>query len=90
MARLAGLASLSVRTILAVIMTAHGWQKPTQMGPAGFGQGYGQMGIPLPGLMGFVVTFVEMVGGILLMAAGYCRGSPPWCSRSTSPSRSCR
>ena len=46
-------------------MTAHGWQKPTQMGPAGFGQGYGQMGIPLPGLMGFVVTFVELVDGIL-------------------------
>ena len=86
---MAGLAQLSVRTILAVIMTADGWQKSTQIGPAGFGQGYGQMGIPLPGLMGIVVTFVEMVGGILLMA-GYCRGSPPWCSRSTSPSRSCR
>lgn len=66
-ARFAGLAPLFVRVILGVIMTAHGWQKLTQMGPAGFGQVLGQMGVPLPGLMGFVVTFVELLGGILLI-----------------------
>lgn len=66
-ARFAGLAPLLVRVILGVILTAHGWQKLTQMGPAGFGQVLGQMGVPLPGLMGFVVTFVELVGGILLI-----------------------
>jgi len=66
-ARFAGLAPLFVRVILGVIMTAHGWQKLSQMGPAGFGQVLGQMGVPLPGLMGFVVTFVELVGGLLLI-----------------------
>ena len=67
MARFAGLAPLLVRVIVGIIMTAHGWQKLTQMGPAGFGQVLGQMGVPLPGLMGFVVTFVELLGGILLI-----------------------
>jgi putative oxidoreductase len=66
-ARFAGLAPLLVRVIVGIIMTAHGWQKLSQMGPAGFGQVLGQIGIPLPGLMGFVVTFVELVGGILLI-----------------------
>ena len=66
-ARFAGLVPLFVRVIVGTIMTAHGWQKLTQMGPAGFGQVLGQMGVPLPGLMGFVVTFVELVGGILLI-----------------------
>ena len=35
--------------------------------PAGFGQVLGQLGMLLPGLMGFVVTFVELVGGFLLI-----------------------
>ena len=62
-----GLAPLSVHAILAIIMTAQGWQQPAQMGPAGFGQVSRADGYPLPRLMGFVVTFVELVGGILLM-----------------------
>ena len=37
-ARFAGLAPLLVRVIVGIIMTAHGWQKLSQMGPAGFGQ----------------------------------------------------
>lgn len=47
-ARFAGLAPLLVRVIVGIIMTTHGWQKLTQMRPAGFGQ----MGVPLPGLWG--------------------------------------
>ena len=36
-ARFAGLVPLLVRVIVGTIVTAHGWQKLSQMGPAGFG-----------------------------------------------------
>ncbi len=66
MDRLAGFAPLVARVIVGVIMTAHGFQK-LAMGPGAFGQGLAQMGVPAPTLMGYVVTFVELVGGILLI-----------------------
>ncbi len=47
-------------------MAAHGLQK-LLAGPAGFGQALAQMGVPLPVLMGYVVTLVELVGGVLLI-----------------------
>jgi putative oxidoreductase len=64
--RLAELGPLAVRVIVGTIMAAHGWQK-VQAGPANFGAALGQMGVPLPTLVGYVVTFVEVVGGILLI-----------------------
>ena len=64
--RLAELAPLAVRVIVGTIMAAHGLQK-VQAGPANFGAALGQMGVPLPTLMGYVVTFVEVVGGVLLI-----------------------
>jgi putative oxidoreductase len=68
MDRLAGFAPLIVRVIVGTIMTAHGWQKLTEMGPSNFGeQMLGGMGVPLPVFMGYVVTFVELFGGILLI-----------------------
>ncbi len=66
MARFAGLAPLVVRVIVGIIMAAHGWQK-LQGGPANFGQGLAGLGVPLPVFMAYVVTFVELVGGILLI-----------------------
>ena len=66
MARLASLAPLAVRVIVGIIMVAHGLQKLTG-GPANFGQGLSGMGVPLPVLMAYVVTFVELIGGILLI-----------------------
>jgi putative oxidoreductase len=66
MARLASLAPLAVRVIVGIIMVAHGLQKLTG-GPANFGQGLAEMGVPLPVLMAYLVTFVELVGGILLI-----------------------
>jgi putative oxidoreductase len=66
--RLAGFAPLVVRVIVGVIIAAHGWQKLTQMGPANFGgQMLSGLGVPLPVFMGYVVTFVELFGGILLI-----------------------
>ena len=66
LARLAGLAPLAVRVIVGSIMFAHGLQKLLG-GPGNFAQGLTGMGVPLPVLMAYVVTFVEVVGGLLLI-----------------------
>ena len=47
-------------------MFAHGLQK-LQGGPANFGGLLSQLGVPAPELMAYVVTFVELVGGALLI-----------------------
>ena len=64
--RLAGLAPLVVRLIVGSIMAAHGLQKLVQ-GPAGFGEVLASLGVPLPAIMAYVDTFVELAGGILLI-----------------------
>ena len=66
MARLAGFAPLAVRIIVGIIMFAHGLQK-LQGGPANFGGLLSQLGVPAPEFMAYVVTFVELVGGVLLI-----------------------
>jgi putative oxidoreductase len=62
----AGYAPLGVRVLVGIIMFTHAWQK-LQVGPETFGQVLAQMGVPLPEFMAYVVTFVELVGGILLI-----------------------
>jgi len=59
-----GLAIL--RIVLGIAMALHGWAKLSGGvdGAAGF---FGTLGIPAPGLMAWVVTIVELVGGILLI-----------------------
>jgi putative oxidoreductase len=66
LARLAGFAPLAVRIIVGIIVFAHGLQK-LQGGPANFGGLLSQLGVPAPELMAYVVTFVELVGGALLI-----------------------
>jgi putative oxidoreductase len=72
MNRLAEFAPLVVRLIAGIIMAAHGLQK-LQAGPANFGGLLAQLGVPLPTLMGYVVTLVEILGGILLIAGLFSR-----------------
>ena len=68
LSQLASLAPLAVRLIIGTIMLAHGWQKLTEMGPGNFGgQMLAGLGVPLPVFMGYVITFVEIIGGILLI-----------------------
>ena len=65
---LTGVAPLLVRVITGIIMTIHGWQKLTQIGPANFGrQALANLGVPLPVFMGYVVTLTEVLGGLLLI-----------------------
>lgn len=64
--RLSGYAPFAARVIVGAIMAAHGGQKLAD-GPSNFGAVLGQLGVPLPTLTAYVVTFVELVGGVLLI-----------------------
>ena len=70
--RLAPWAPTVLRLTLGVIMAFHGYQKLTGMTPAGFGNGMlDGLGVPAPVAVAWVVTLVELVGGIaLIVGAG--------------------
>jgi putative oxidoreductase len=65
--RLVDFAPLVARLIVGIIMATHGWQKLSG-GPANFGETFlANVGVPLPIFMAYVVTFTELIGGILLI-----------------------
>ncbi|MGH2614665.1 MAG: DoxX family protein [Thermomicrobiales bacterium] len=60
-----GLAIL--RIVLGIAFAVHGWSKLSGGVDNFAGFIGGTLGVPLPGLMAWVVTIVELVGGILLI-----------------------
>jgi putative oxidoreductase len=66
-ARFANFLPLAVRIIVGMIMAADGMWK-LSAGPINFGESdLASLGIPLPVLVAYVVTFIELIGGILLI-----------------------
>ena len=61
------LALLVGRVALGAIFVAHGWQKLNTFGIEGVQGSFEQMGVPLPTLSAYFATFVELVGGALLI-----------------------
>lgn len=59
-----GLAVL--RIVLGVALALHGWAKFSG-GIGGVEGFFGSVGIPAPGVMAYVVSIVELVGGLLLI-----------------------
>ncbi len=58
---------LVLRLAVGFVFAMHGWQKLTMMGIPGVAGFFGAVGVPFPELMAFVVTAVELVGGIALI-----------------------
>lgn len=65
-----GYAALPLRLILGGAFLAHGIQK-LMTGVDGFAGMLGGLGIPAPTLMAWIVTLLETVGGIMLIAGAF-------------------
>ena len=60
-----GLAVLRIAT--GVVFLDHGYQKMFKMGIGGVTGFFGQIGVPLPGVMATLITVLEVFGGVALI-----------------------
>jgi putative oxidoreductase len=60
-------AHLVARVILGYIFVMHGWQKLSTNGIDATKAGFDAMGVPAPGPAAYFATWVELIGGILLI-----------------------
>src|SRR4051794_6283436 len=61
------LATLVTRVVIGVIFVAHGWQK-FQNGTDATTREMIKAGLPMPRVSAFLATWIELIGGILLIA----------------------
>lgn len=61
---------LPLRLVLGYGFMAHGWAKLTR-GPAGFAALLHQIGAPLPLVTAWVVTLLELLGGLAILAGAF-------------------
>jgi putative oxidoreductase len=67
-ARVAGVGTALLRAVVGLVFAAHGAQKLFVYGLDGVAGAFGEMGVPLAAVAGPLVTFVELLGGLALLA----------------------
>lgn len=63
-------APLPLRLAIGYGFAAHGWAKLSR-GPAGFAALIHQIGMPFPGPTAWAVTFLELFGGLAILAGAF-------------------
>src|SRR5215475_7679904 len=63
-------APLPLRLVVGYGFMAHGWAKLSR-GPAGFARLLEQIGVPLPDATAWVSTFLELLGGLAILAGAF-------------------
>jgi putative oxidoreductase len=63
-------ATLPLRLVIGYGFMAHGWAKLSR-GPAGFARLLEQIGAPLPVVTAWVSTFIELLGGLAILAGAF-------------------
>ena len=63
-------APLPLRLIIGYGFVAHGWAKLSR-GPVGFARLLEQIGAPLPQATAWVSTFIEILGGLAILAGAF-------------------
>jgi putative oxidoreductase len=63
-------ALVPLRLVMGIGFVVHGWAKWSR-GPAGFGKLLHQIGVPMPDVTAWLVTFLELVGGFALIIGAF-------------------
>jgi len=63
-------ATLPIRLVIGFGFMAHGWAKLSR-GPEGFARLLEQIGAPLPVATAWVSTFIELLGGLAILAGAF-------------------
>ena len=70
---LADLGPLCMRVGIGAVFAVHGWQKLNDIGVSNFAKFLDSLGVPAPETVAWIQTFVEGIGGLLLIAGLFTR-----------------